>query len=842
MEAYELIKTMLSNYGVIGFAILFVVYVLLNPDKTQIIASWLWYPVGYIFQFGKRKYIQNNIEGHCSKSLKKITKELPDIDIPNLSIKWIKENDFQTLFEEGKAIVKLKFSTDETQNIIKATTIYVRDAFLKHSKPYMHKSLKKSIDFSITKKILLNITKNTRNIVSQYIDENRAELEEIRDQCSQIEEIDDNGLFTTILIRELDFYGTQLIGKLPTKEHFEETDKLLEFIYEIATRDYDDFTPLQFTENIFKIGVLLVAKIETYQKHGLAPYLRRIKLGLAKGINTFYLLAREDKVDILKDVAKKLLETGNFILINNPKEFKDTQNRDVIYYCFKVNKDSFIVQATKKVTEAIHEKTTINGVITKVKKDCLKVDVDGVEGIVNNQNLSIINITEAYKYFKENAYVELFPLAILANGIVEFSIKGTRSDPNNIIQSNYEIGKSVFATVRHCDDDFVKLELDNNTTIEGIAFRRYLTYSRFMLLNDKFPIGSVHEFVVNGHDFERNQIILKLKDLIDPWTDIRFSKNAKITFTPFKKTEKLFVGELSEGVEAILPFSELSWLNTEIESSKSRIRLGQVIECGIKDVVKGDKRIILSRKINGNNPYDEFYNLHKNVKLKFVVKTIDSYGICGIIDKKYDVYIPKYEQSWNGGKYIYRIGQLYDMYIKEVDKYGNKLIGTFKPIIKHPLESFGRKFEEGQILKFLEIKTKYNWGCVLSIIDGKRKYECLLFNGDISICCFINSAQEVLKNIKNLPLVIKEIDYDKNRIIMSLKELLKLNIDRIQNENYNNSYEGVIIGKKELNYIVLLKGIWIEAILETSKKYNIGDIVSLRPSRIGDDELLLTDE
>ena len=841
METYELVKKILSDYGLVGFGVLVIIFILFNPEKVQIIAGWLWYPLGFLLKFAKRKKIQNLIEGHCSESLKKIAKELPDIEVPNLKITWIKDDDLQTLFKEKKAIVKLKFSSDETQNIIKATTVYVRDAFLKHSKPYLSGILKKSIDFSVTKKILLGTTKNTRNIVSQYIEENLEGLDEIKDRCSQIEEIDDNGLFTSVLLRELDFYGNQLVGKLPTNEHFQEADNFVNFIYDIAIREPDENTPLQFSDATLKIAVLLVAKKETYLNYGLAPYLRRIKLGLSRGINTFYLLAREDKVDILNDVAKELLETGNFILINKPKIFKDADNRDVIYYCIRINKDSFMVQATKNIADAIKNKDTVKGVITKVKNDCLKVDFDGVEGIVNKQNMSVIPIQEPYKYFRENYYVELLPLAILDNGVVEFSLKGTKSDPNHIITANYEIGQSIYAKVKYCDDSFIKLEL-NSKTIEGIAFRRNLTYSRFLLLNKKFPINSEHDFIICGHDFERNQIILKLKDLADPWQNNNLIKNSKVTFIPFKKAEKSIVGELSEGLEAILPYNEISWFPSQIDKEKGNIKIEKSIECVIRDISKEDKRIILSLKHKNNNPYITFFSANKDKKLRLFVQSINAYGISGVVQSQYEVFVPKHEQSWNGDPYKYQIGNTYDVCLKEISASANNLIGTFKPIIQHPLQKFAEHFKEGQVLKYLEIKNKYDWGCVLSINDGKKNYEGLLFNGEFSNSCFISSAKDVLKNTPNLPLIIKTIDFDKNKIILSLKALLKLNISRISNISYDSQYSGIMLGKKGFDYIVLLEGIWIEAIFETNRNYNIGEKVQVRPIRIGEEELIVSED
>ena len=74
----------------------------------------------------------------------------------------------------------------------------------------------------------------------------------------------------------------------------------LDFIYDIASRGYDELTPLQLQKNNVKIAVLLVAKTETYREKGSRPYLRRIREGFTSGINTFYLLARGEKINILK--------------------------------------------------------------------------------------------------------------------------------------------------------------------------------------------------------------------------------------------------------------------------------------------------------------------------------------------------------------------------------------------------------------------------------------------------------------------------------------------------------------------------------------------------------------
>ncbi len=84
--------------------------------------------------------------------------------------------------------------------------------------------------------------------------------------------------------------------------------------------------------------------------------------------------------------------------------------------------------------------------------------------------------------------------------------------PNNLINANFEIGRTISAKVKYCDDDFVKFDVGHEK-IEGISFRKDLTYSRFSLLHKQYELGTEHDFIVKNNDFENNTIYLRLKQL-----------------------------------------------------------------------------------------------------------------------------------------------------------------------------------------------------------------------------------------------------------------------------------------------------------------------------------------
>lgn len=844
----ETFGPLLASYQLSGILILVIVFVLYvaatKPENFKIYFGFIYQLIAWPFQFLRKKAIRFKIEGPTTKALKKLAKEVPDIEIPELVIQWVNEDNLETKLKEGKAIIKLKFDNDNTRNILKATNVYVRDAFLKHSKPYLHDSLRKALDLIVSKKILLQIKTNQSNLISQFFEENSIDSEEVFEKCEKIEEVDDNGLMTRILLRELNHFGDKLTGRLPKPEHKDESDKFLDFINQIATREFDDDTPLAFINDTLKVGVVLVARIETYVNYGLEPYLRRIKLGRANGIESFYLLARSEKVEILIKVADELLNTGNFILINKPKEFKDHQGREAICYYLRINEESLFASTLKEIGDSIKQKGAITGVVVSVRENHIKVDINGVEGWIKRENLSIIEINDARLYFKEGTYIEAAPLEIQQNGVVELSLKNTASDPNRLVTSNFEIGKKIFGKVSYIDDEFIKVDLGLEK-VEGFVYRKDLTKSRFVFLHKKFSVGEEREFEVLGYNFERASIRLKLVGIPDPWTSTNHFAGEPVKFLVCKRTQRSFVGEIEEGMEAVLPLSEIDWTPDGISEKLKHIKLDGVLDCRVKRIDKEDSIVVLTLKEHKKNPYIKFFEENKDQVFEFKIDEITAYGINGTLtESDLKIYIPKYEMSWDGSKYPYKVGTKKKVSIKDVDKSKSRLIGTFKTIVSHPLKQIQENYTEGQILKKLRVKKTFDWGIVYEINHNKRLYEGLLVRGDISHYGWIESCINFGSCLNDIPLEIKSIDIEKNRIILSLKNLTRRNSTRVESLNYEFSYEGVVLGKSRTGnkYGVLLPNLWMEGILESDKTYKPGQTIKTRPGLKGSTELILIED
>ena len=123
---------------------------------------------------------------------------------------------------------------------------------------------------------------------------------------------------------------------------------------------------------------------------------------------------------------------------------------------------------------------------------------------------------------------------------------------------------------------------------------------------------------------------------------------------------------------------------------------------------------------------------------------------------------------------------------------------------------------------------KFNSGVTFSIKYSKTKeIRAVLFNSEISDLCYINNIDRLFENGFTCPLCIKNIDKEKNRVILSLKEILLVNRNKIEKIEWGEVVYGRVIGEKNNNYIVVIENIWTDALLESDNHLNVGQRVEM---------------
>lgn len=817
------IVTFLSTLGGIGLTFYLVLKYYNNvrnflSDVTSILAS--------TFGWCKSQHTKLKIETNGASAIDRLNQVVPELNLPDLAIEWVKPDEHgKVRLEPGKAIVLLKYDKDNTQNIINTTSVYVQKTLLNKSKPFLDSGIKKAVDFAVIREFLSK-TPQKDYIVTQYVDACTEDIDRYGDAFEKVIKVEDEGLLARILLREYAVWGNKLAGRIRSEELVNESKGFLNFIYNIASREFDELTPLSFNDATLKVAVLLVAKYDTYAENGIKPYVRRIREGFANGINTFYLLARNEKIDILNAVYGQLVSSGNYNLLNGPEVYKDNLGRDNICYCIEVKHDADMAKTYAAINEFISEAKSIECSITSVRRDEIICDYNSLPVIVDRKEITDNVELRLKSYYTLGMTIEVMPLKLIDGGKIYGSLLNTKSNPTQLFNNNFSVNSIVIGVVQKADDDFITL-LVKGTNQKCVAYRRNLTYSRFAFLHKLFPVGSEFEFIVKSIDYINNSLELRLYDLPDPWEDISFHENEELSVQVLSKKETCIETELKGGLFAILPNSELSWFD-DIDKVKIGIKRNFWINVCIKKIDRERKLIILSYK-DKTSPYLTYYRKlpeEKNIRIK--IESQNTYGIIGVAESKYKVFIPNSETYIGHNRFIVKVNKLYSVHIKEVDKNVRSLIGTFKPFIEPPLKSFKEKFTEGQVLSHLKFKRATENGAYFQIrYEGNKYEEALLLNSEVSDNCFIKDTEKIFGTKFTCPLILKSINLDRNIIYLSLKDLTTQNANRIENLQYGNVFTGKILGLKNGEYCVLLENVWIEIHVPSSKTYNIGDCLEV---------------
>lgn len=783
----------------------------------------------YVRTWLKRRKLKGQMEDDYKLAIDSLNNLVPELQMPELSLEWItRDGNGDVILEEGRAIVLLSYNRDNIKNLINTTTAYVQKALLPSSRYFLTEPVMKAIDFTVIKGFVARSSMKNMAMNALFY-ENRNDISQYQDEYNKVTMVDDNGMMTRMLLREYSLWGGRQAGHTPTQRHYQESTAFLNFLYDIIDREPDELIPLQFIGQDIKVGVLLVARPETYNVHGSLPYLRRIREGFAFGIRTFYLLARNDKIEILDLVYTELMAIGSFSLQNEAQEFTDAQGRNCICYCIEVNDKGNMAQYYKAINEYIETGHQIEVTIERVRHDELRCMYNMlIPVIIPREELTTVQDLHLHEYYIEGMTLQAIPVGLLDKGQVKASVLNTESNPQRMVDCHYAVGNVVTAIVEDPQDGLINLRIKDSDQ-KAVAYRNDLTYSKHLFLHKLFPVGEEFEFKIKSTNYIYNQLVLQLCNLSDPWQRVRHYPNEKVHFVIYREDEHCFVTELEEGIDAILPFSELTWMQDEIENEKKKYHRNQSIDGYVKIIDKAKRLIVMTLKTK-ESPYEQFFNElgTSSYEVDCHLTALNGSGIIGTVDNHFQVFIPNSETHIGNSYFQYAIGKTYKVKIIEVSDKRSSLIGSFKPYISTPLSEFSKAHSIGEEIIVGRPLSIADRAVIYTIpLSNKEKLKARLFIGDVTDNCRIDNFEVVLRNLKPKTFVISGYDYEHNNVKLSLKRLFSNNSHRREQLALRTLYHAVIIGYNYTNYIIVITDLWIEGTLPINRRYPVGTVLDV---------------
>lgn len=308
-----------------GFFVWLIIYLfVLNQEKGEKVVGWLAGFIGWASKKAERVATANNIQSKVDSFIISINTEVEGLLPFGLKVRWISPDLSKSVFvENNRVVVMLNYHSNQDENLARATMLYMNKAVIPEARPHIHQKLGQAIDLMMTKKALFSFVEarsSMGHFVRTVLRPQTERDTELKDMCGVIDMIDERGLFTRVLLKELMELGVKRAGITETGDTVFETNEFVKLLRKIAEKERGVNVDPTFIRNNIKIAVIMVARPENIDNSDM--YLHAIEERMKKSVQTFYLFARGAiNIEFAKKVATSVTEKFKELAKGHEEEF-----------------------------------------------------------------------------------------------------------------------------------------------------------------------------------------------------------------------------------------------------------------------------------------------------------------------------------------------------------------------------------------------------------------------------------------------------------------------------------------------------------------------------------------
>ncbi|EAJ7109305.1 30S ribosomal protein S1 [Campylobacter upsaliensis] len=406
-------------------------------------------------------------------------------------------------------------------------------------------------------------------------------------------------------------------------------------------------------------------------------------------------------------------------------------------------------------------------------------------------------------------------LVAVDNDGVEFFIPKSQygfKDSNNPIGKNFKVKiikvdkeeqsivasrKRVLEDERKKRKEIISEILDKNELIEGLV-KKITTYGMFVdvggidglvhysEISYKGPVnpsslykeGDKVPVKIIKYDKDKKHLSLSIKAALpDPWSEIKDSLEVGDTIKVVVSNIEPYGAfvDLGNDIEGFLHISEISW-NKNIKNPKDYINKGEEIDVEVIEINSDERRLRVSLRNLLSKPFDEFSKTHKVGDMtQGIITSITAFGAFVKIDNVEGL-LHNEDASWDRNdkcKELFKIGDEIKVKIIKIDEDNQKISLSTKELKNSPVQEYAKTHKVGDVVKGM-IRDIKDFGIFVELSEN---VDALIHKEDIS-----SAMLETLKIDDEIEAAIAFIDEKKNRIRLSVKNLLRLKEREVLNE------------------------------------------------------------
>ncbi len=482
----------------------------------------------------------------------------------------------------------------------------------------------------------------------------------------------------------------------------------------------------------------------------------------------------------------------------------------------------------------IEEGKIIDGKITKITEKYVFIFIPGLksEPIIDINELKLIGLKDKIS-IGENIPVLLERIEDKNGEVVVSAVKAQKIRGWYKLEKAYEDNHSIIGKITSkCKGGVIVEHIETGS----LMFCPGSQISDKPLKNIDHLIGVEQKFAIIKLDKVRGNACVSRRQIV---SSNKREDKAKII-------EKFNVGDIIKDavVKGYSSFGCFFEVNNEIdvlvhlqEISYSRVNhpdeifnIGEKHDLKVISIDKEKLQIGCSIKQLSPDPFEHISNYEIGKKYKVKVDKITDYGCFCSLEPGLSTLLHSSEMSWTKRnvmpKKIFKIGDLIDCIITEIDKEKRRIAISHKLTLENPYESFTKKFPEGSEVEGI-ISSINEYAIYVKL--GEFDIDGFLHANDLS---YLNNPDEELKKFRKgdkIKVKVLEIKKDDQKIRVGLKQLGKDPFDWFEGKNVNDIITVQVISSDSKGLTVKPENCELEF---TIKKSNIAvNSSDARPSR-----------
>ena len=592
----------LLQFGTPSILLCMLIYVISDPLRADLVKSWLISPFFKLFRWGSRQYMASTVSYTANHFFNKhVFSLIPSIQRCKLVIKWVTTPSDPVFLEEGKLILCLQETPDQTRNTLSATRVALPQLVCPTVRQHMHDAVETAMDLVLLRRLAEGLGRHARPIFQRYFySPEVAGNSEVEALFGELVELDEYGVFVAIFLEELTLLGDTIYSRGDTTDQSDQIRELLNFLLTLARRRVGEEVELSLLERDIRIGVVLCAKRKKALERGIQPYIVAAKHHIRNGCDTIYLVAFPGAEQILERTIR-IMDGESTIEVRSRNAVR---SKSVAQPEFRGRLHIACLRRIPLFEESdFQEKIqnagiSVGAIVPAVTMDVSKlhvlVDVMGLNGIIKKEECSWNTISDCDEVCNVGDTIKAKVLSVdVPRESLVLSMRLPELDPwKRHVAPN--IGDIIRVDVK--SDRSTAIVCTYHGGVEIIVSRIELSWTGADNVPDLVDSKGRLEVIIYEKDEVEHKILGSVRRLQkDPWPKIHESlpKGTKLSATVKDVHSNFIQVDLPNGLTGIIPDYEMHRAGHEYATFSESVVRGQGLDVVVTKVFLNKKKIRL---------------------------------------------------------------------------------------------------------------------------------------------------------------------------------------------------------------------------------------------------------